>query len=58
MFAEAQISITGQFLWAHEAVRKFLRRGMKPLSRALGKFIRMSPRTAPLWEPNYGGGGS
>ena len=37
------INLTGQFLCAREAVREFLRRGMKPeISSALGKIICMS----------------
>jgi glucose 1-dehydrogenase len=37
------INLTGQFLCAREAVREFLRRGMKPdISAALGKIICMS----------------
>ncbi len=37
------INLTGQFLCAREAIREFLRRGMKPeVSSALGKIICMS----------------
>jgi glucose 1-dehydrogenase len=36
------INLTGQFLCAREAVREFLRRGMRPVSRALGKVICIS----------------
>jgi glucose 1-dehydrogenase len=37
------INLTGQFLCAREAVREFLRRGMKPdISSALGKIVCMS----------------
>jgi len=37
------INLTGQFLCAREAVREFLRRGLKPeISSALGKIICMS----------------
>lgn len=37
------INLTGQFLCAREAIREFLRRGMRPdISRSLGKIIHMS----------------
>lgn len=36
------INLTGQFLCARAAVREFLRRGMDPRSRALGKIICIS----------------
>src|SRR5262249_55779727 len=36
------VNLTGQFLCAREAVREFLRRGMKPYSNALGKIVCMS----------------
>jgi glucose 1-dehydrogenase len=36
------INLTGQFLCAREAVREFLRRGPRPVSKALGKIIHMS----------------
>ena len=37
------VNLTGQFLCAREAVREFLRRGVKPeISRAAGKIIHMS----------------
>jgi glucose 1-dehydrogenase len=37
------INLTGQFLCAREAIREFLRRGMKPeISAALGKIVCMS----------------
>ncbi len=36
------VNLTGQFLCAREAVREFKRRGMRPVSRALGKIICMS----------------
>jgi glucose 1-dehydrogenase len=37
------VNLTGQFLCAREAVREFLRRGMRPdISRALGKIVCMS----------------
>jgi glucose 1-dehydrogenase len=35
-------NLTGQFLTARRAVREFERRGMRPVSRALGKIIHMS----------------
>lgn len=41
--AVIDVNLTGQFLCAREAVREFLRRGMRPdVSRALGKIIHMS----------------
>ena len=36
------INLTGQFLCARAAVREFLRRGMDPRSRALGKIVCIS----------------
>jgi glucose 1-dehydrogenase len=36
------INLTGQFLCSREAVKEFRRRGMQPLSTALGKIICMS----------------
>ncbi len=36
------INLTGQFLCAREAVREFLRRGPREVSKALGKIIHMS----------------
>jgi len=36
------VNLTGQFLCAREAVREFLRRGPRDVSRALGKIIHMS----------------
>ena len=36
------VNLTGQFLCAREATREFLRRGMRDVSRALGKIICMS----------------
>jgi glucose 1-dehydrogenase len=36
------VNLTGQFLTAQRAVREFLRRGPRPVSRALGKIICMS----------------
>jgi glucose 1-dehydrogenase len=36
------VNLTGQFLCAREAVREFIRRGPRPVSRALGKIICMS----------------
>lgn len=37
------VNLTGQFLLAREAIREFLRRGMRPdVSRSLGKIIHMS----------------
>jgi glucose 1-dehydrogenase len=36
------INLTGQFLCAREAVREFIRRGPREVSRALGKIICMS----------------
>jgi len=37
------VNLTGQFLCAREAIREFLKRGMRPeVSRALGKIICMS----------------
>jgi glucose 1-dehydrogenase len=36
------VNLTGQFLCAREAVREFLRRGMQPYSKSLGKIICMS----------------
>ncbi len=36
------VNLTGQFLCAREAVREFKRRGFRPVSRALGKFVCMS----------------
>jgi glucose 1-dehydrogenase len=36
------VNLTGQFLCARAAVREFLRRGMDPRSRALGKIICIS----------------
>ncbi len=36
------VNLTGQFLCAREAVRVFLKRGMRPVSRALGKIICVS----------------
>ncbi|TKB26709.1 SDR family oxidoreductase [Desulfopila sp. IMCC35006] len=37
------VNLTGQFLCAREAIREFLRRGMRPdVSRSLGKIIHMS----------------
>ena len=36
------VNLTGQFLCARAAVREFLRRGPRPVSRALGKIICMS----------------
>jgi glucose 1-dehydrogenase len=35
-------NLTGQFLTARRAVREFQRRGMRPVSKALGKIIHMS----------------
>lgn len=40
--AVINVNLTGQFLCAREAVREFFRRGMRPVSRALGKIICMS----------------
>lgn len=36
------INLTGQFITAQRAVREFLRRGPRPVSKALGKLILMS----------------
>lgn len=37
------VNLTGQFLCAREAIREFLRRGMRPeISKSLGKIIHMS----------------
>ena len=37
------VNLTGQFLCAREAIKEFLRRGMRPeVSKALGKIIHMS----------------
>jgi glucose 1-dehydrogenase len=36
------INLTGQFLCAREAVREFIRRGPREVSKALGKIIHMS----------------
>src|SRR5262245_48332040 len=36
------VNLTGQFLCAREAVREFRRRGMRPVSTALGKIICVS----------------
>ena len=37
------VNLTGQFLCAREAIREFLKRGMRPdVSKALGKIIHMS----------------
>lgn len=37
------VNLTGQFLCAREAIREFMRRGMRPeVSKALGKIIHMS----------------
>jgi glucose 1-dehydrogenase len=36
------VNLTGQFLCAREAIREFKRRGIRPVSRALGKIICMS----------------
>lgn len=37
------VNLTGQFLCAREAIREFLRRGMRPkVSKSLGKIIHMS----------------
>jgi glucose 1-dehydrogenase len=36
------INLTGQFLTARRAVREFIRRGPRPVSKALGKLILMS----------------
>jgi glucose 1-dehydrogenase len=36
------VNLTGQFLCARAAVREFKRRGMQPVSKALGKIICMS----------------
>ncbi|HEY2047766.1 MAG TPA: SDR family oxidoreductase [Caulobacteraceae bacterium] len=36
------VNLTGQFLCAREAVREFVRRGPREVSRALGKIIHMS----------------
>jgi glucose 1-dehydrogenase len=36
------VNLTGQFLCAREATREFLKRGMRDVSRALGKIICMS----------------
>jgi glucose 1-dehydrogenase len=36
------VNLTGQFLSAQRAVREFLRRGPRPVSKALGKIICMS----------------
>jgi glucose 1-dehydrogenase len=37
------VNLTGQFLCAKEAIKEFLRRGLRPdISRALGKIIHMS----------------
>lgn len=37
------VNLTGQFLCAREAIKEFLRRGMRPeISKALGKIIHMS----------------
>lgn len=40
--AVINVNLTGQFLCAREAVREFLRRGMRPVSEALGKIICIS----------------
>jgi glucose 1-dehydrogenase len=37
-----QVNLTGQFLCAREALRRFLAQGATPLSKALGKIICMS----------------
>jgi glucose 1-dehydrogenase len=36
------VNLTGQFLCAREAVREFIRRGMRPVSCSLGKIVCMS----------------
>jgi glucose 1-dehydrogenase len=36
------VNLTGQFLCAREAVREFVRRGPREVSRALGKIVHMS----------------
>ena len=40
--AVINVNLTGQFLCAREATREFLKRGMRDVSRALGKIICMS----------------
>lgn len=40
--AVINVNLTGQFLCAREAVREFTRRGMRPVSKALGKIICIS----------------
>ena len=40
--AVMNVNLTGQFLTAQRAVREFLRRGPRPVSKALGKIICMS----------------
>jgi len=40
--AVVRTHLTGHFLCTREAVREFLRRGMRPVSRALGKVLCMS----------------
>ncbi|MDE1182526.1 SDR family oxidoreductase [Paraburkholderia sp.] len=40
--AVLNVNLTGQFLTAQAAVREFLRRGARPVSKALGKIICMS----------------
>lgn len=40
--AVINVNLTGQFLCAREAVREFFRRGMRPVSKALGKIICIS----------------
>ncbi|MCS7026976.1 MAG: SDR family oxidoreductase [Bryobacteraceae bacterium] len=37
-----EVNLTGQFLCAREAVRCFLKQGMRPVSKALGKIIFIS----------------
>jgi glucose 1-dehydrogenase len=40
--AVLNVNLTGQFLCAREAVREFFRRGMRPVSQALGKIVCIS----------------
>lgn len=40
--AVINVNLTGQFLCARESVREFFRRGMRPVSKALGKIICIS----------------
>lgn len=40
--AVMNVNLTGQFMTAQRAVREFLRRGPRPVSKALGKIICMS----------------